>query len=384
MTRRWLFADQLGPHHLDAPDQPVLLVESRAVLRRRRFHRAKAHLLLSALRHLARELGEQAVFLQVDSYDDALEQLTEPLDVVQPTSWAADRFVRARRLPVRPPRGFATTREEFAGWADGRRRLLMEDFYRWQRARLDLLMTGTDPVGGRWNFDRDNREPPPRTATLGLADPWVPKEDDIDAEVRADLDRWERAGRVRFVGDDTPRWAPATRTQALAALAHFVEHRLPHFGPTEDAMLGADPWMAHSALSPALNLGLLHPLECVQAAESAYRDGAAPLASVEGYIRQVIGWREYIWSIYWHVPEDYRAGNALSAGGDLPGWFRDLEVVRSSRTACHRSCAICASGAGCTTSRGSWCSATTHCNAAGIRHSSPPGSMRRSSTATTG
>ena len=91
-------------------------------------------------------------------------------------------------------------------------------------------------------------------------------------------------------------------------------------------MLGADPWMAHSALSPALNLGLLHPLECVQAAESAYRDGAAPLASVEGYIRQVIGWREYIWSIYWHVPEDYRAGNSLSAGGDLPGWFRDLDA----------------------------------------------------------
>ncbi len=326
MTRRWLFADQLGPHHLDTPDQPVLLVESRAVLRRRHFHRAKAHLLLSGLRHLARELGEQAVFLQVDSYEQALEQLTEPLDVVQPTSWAADRFVRARGLPVLPPRGFATSRQEFAGWADGRRRLLMEDFYRWQRTRHDLLMEGADPVGGRWNFDHDNREPPPRTTTLGLTGPWLADEDDIDAEVRADLDRWERDGRVRFVGEDAPRWAPATRSQALTALAHFVEHRLPHFGPTEDAMLGADPWMAHSALSPALNLGLLHPLECVRAAESAYRDGVAPLASVEGYVRQVIGWREYIWSLYWHVPADYRDSNALSAGGDLPAWFRDLDA----------------------------------------------------------
>jgi deoxyribodipyrimidine photolyase-related protein len=337
MTRRWLFADQLGPHHLDAPDQPVLLVESRAVLSRRRFHRAKAHLLLSGLRHLARELGEQAVFLQVDSYDEALEQLTEPLDVVQPTSWAADRFVRARRLPVRPPRGFATTREEFAGWADGRRRLLMEDFYRWQRTRLDLLMDGDEPAGGTWNLDHDNREPPPEQQTLGVTEPWWPVEDDVDAQVREDLDRWERDGLAQFVGDDGPRWAAATRAEAIAALEHFVTYRLPDFGPTEDAMLAADPWMAHSALSPAINLGLLHPLECVHAAEQAYRNGAAPLSSVEGYVRQVIGWREYIWSLYWHVPDDYRDRNALQAGADLPEWFRSLDVDEQVTANCLRS-----------------------------------------------
>ncbi len=154
MRRRWLFADQLGPHHLDDPEQPVLLVESAAVLRRRRFHRAKAHLLLTALRHRARELGDQAVVLRADTYDEALEQYAarglEPLDVVQPTSWAADRFVRERGLPVLPPRGFLTSREDFAGWAAGRRgRLLLEDFYRWQRRRLHLLMDGGEPVGGR-------------------------------------------------------------------------------------------------------------------------------------------------------------------------------------------------------------------------------------------
>jgi len=325
-TRRWLFADQLGPQFLDAPDQPALLVESRAVFRRRRFHRAKAYLLLSGLRHRARELGEQALVLRVDSYDEALRQLGEPLSVVQPTSWSADRFVRARGLQVvAEGRGFATTRAEFAGWVAGRKRLLMEDFYRWQRVRLDLLMDAGEPTGGQWNLDHDNREPAPKRSTLGVPEPWWPDEDDIDAEVRADLDRWQRDGLTEFVGDDAPRWAAVTRQEALAALGHFVEHRLAAFGPHEDAMLAADPWMAHSALSPAINLGLLHPLEAVRAAEAAYRAGHAPLNSVEGFVRQVIGWREYVWSIYWHVPPDYRGRNALDATRELPDWFADLD-----------------------------------------------------------
>jgi len=326
-TRRWLFADQLGPQFLDTPDQPVLLVESRAVLRRRRFHRAKAHLLLSALRHRAAELGEQAVFLQVDTYDEALEQVDGPLSVIQPTSYGADDFVRERGIAVLPEgRGFATTREDFAGWVSGRKRLLMEDFYRWQRVRFDVLMEGAEPVGGTWNLDHDNREPPPKRATLGLPDPLEVVEDEIDAQVREDLDRWERDGLVRFVGEDRPRWAPVTRTEAEAALAHFVAHRLRDFGPTEDAMLAQDPWMAHSVLSPAINLGLLHPLECVHAAEGAYRAGQAPLNSVEGYVRQVLGWREYVWSLYWHFPRDYRRRNALQAHEELPEWFRTLDA----------------------------------------------------------
>jgi deoxyribodipyrimidine photolyase-related protein len=334
-TRRWLFADQLGPQFLDDPDQPALLVESRAVFRRRRFHRAKAHLLLSALRHRAAELGDQAVFLQVDTYDEAIDQVDDPLSVVQPTSYAADRLVRSRGIVVVPEgRGFATTREDFARWVTGRKRLLMEDFYRWQRVRLDLLMDGDEPAGGRWNLDHDNREPPPKRPTLGLVDPWLAVEDDIDEQVRADLDRWERDGLASFVGDDGPRWAPATRAEATAALQHFVAHRLPDFGPTEDAMLAADPWMAHSALSPALNLGLLHPLECASAAEDAYRSGDAPLRSVEGYVRQVVGWREYVWSLYWHFPPDYRDRNALEARSDLPEWFRTLDARQEVTANC--------------------------------------------------
>ena len=158
--RRWLFADQLGPHFLDAPDQPVLLIEARSVFRRRRFHRQKAHLVLSALRHRAAELGGQCRFVQADTYGEALARIGEPLSVCQPTSYAADRLVRGLTdVDVLPARGFVSTREEFTAWAGGRgrRRLLLEDFYRDARRRLDILMDGAEPAGGRWNYDADNR-----------------------------------------------------------------------------------------------------------------------------------------------------------------------------------------------------------------------------------
>ena len=328
MTRRWLFGDQLGRHFLDAPDQPVLLIESRQVFARRRFHRAKAHLILSAMRHRAAELGDQCRYVQAETYGDVIRDLGEPLSVCQPTSYAADRFVRG--LPdvdVLPARGFATSREDFTAWADrrGRKRLLMEDFYRESRARLGVLMDGEDPVGGRWNLDADNREPPPRGATrLDVSEPWWPEEDEIDEQVRADLAAWERAGVCSFVGIDGPRRFPATRRQALSALRHFLTDRSAAFGPYEDAMLAGDPWMAHSLISAPLNLGLLDPVEVVQRAEQAYRDGSAPLQSVEGFCRQVIGWRDYVWHLYWHLGEGYRSRNALQAKRSVPSWFAEL------------------------------------------------------------
>ncbi len=327
---RWLFADQLGPHFLDAPDQPVLLVESRRVFARRRLHRQKAHLILSALRHRAAELGDQATFRAADSYDEALVGVEGPLSVVAPTSWAArrlvDRISDQRDLEQLPSRGFVTSEETFGAWAGdrGSRRLLMEDFYRDARRRLGVLMEGGKPVGGRWNFDAENREPPPRTSTLGLPEPWWPTEDDIDAEVRADLDRWKREGVV-FVGEDGPRVFAATRAEALAVLADFVTHRLPDFGRYEDAVLAGDRWMAHSLLSAPLNLGLLDPREVVEAAEEAYARGDAPLAAVEGFVRQVMGWRDYIWHLYWYLGEDYRDRNELGAHAELPDWFTALD-----------------------------------------------------------
>src|SRR5947209_10955757 len=293
--RRWCFADQLGPHFLDDPNQPVLLIESRAAFGRRRFHRRKAHLVLSALRHRAAELGDQAMFLQTRTYREALERVTGPVSVCQPTSWAADRFVRSMpHVDVLPARGFCTPRDEFDAWARRQRTLLLENFYRDARRRFGLLMDGGEPAGGRWNFDADNREPAPKNAdTLDVPAPWQPEEDETDERVRADLDRWERDGAVSFVGRDGPREFPVTASEARAALAVFLRDRLPHFGPHEDAMLSGDRFMAHSLLSAPMNLGLLDPLECAYAAEDAYRAGRAALPSAEGYIRQLIGWRAY-------------------------------------------------------------------------------------------
>lgn len=295
--------------------------------------------MLSALRHRAAELGDQAVFLRTETYGQALEQLGEPVTVTQPTSFTADSFARRHPLvaEVLPDRGFATTREDFAAWVSsrGRRRLLMEDFYRENRRRYDVLMDGVDPAGGKWNLDADNREPPPRGATgLDVTEPWWPEEDEIDAEVRRDLDAWAAAGDIELVGDDAPRWAPATRAEALAALRHFVRHRLPVFGPHEDAMLAGDPTMAHSLLSPAMNLGLLHPVEIVRAAEQAYRDGRAPLASAEGFVRQVLGWREYVWSLYWHLGPDYRRRNELGARQRVPRWWWTLDAKQEVEARC--------------------------------------------------
>lgn len=328
---RWLFADQLGPHFLDDPEQPLLLVESRAVLRRRSFHRAKAHLVLSALRHRAAELAERVTFVQADTYAEALAGIPGPIEVVHPTSRAALRLVTSLgdRVRLLPARGFVTAPDEFAAWvrSRGSRRLLMEDFYRDTRRRTGVLMDGPDPVGGRWNLDADNRQPPPAGArTLGVPPPAWPVEDDIDGRVRADLDAWTRDGSLRTVGRDGPRRFAATRGEARSALDAFVRDRLPAFGPYEDAMLTGDPWMAHSLLSAPLNLGRLDPMEAVEAATGAYEAGLAPLASVEGLVRQVLGWRDYVWHLYWHLGDDYRTRNALGAHRPLPRWFAELDA----------------------------------------------------------
>ena len=331
MTRRWLFADQLGPH-FDVGRDGVLLVESRAAFGRRTYHRQKLHLVLSALRHRAAELGDSAVLLRTRTYAEALAEVGEPVRVYEPTSRSAERFVQRQVEAgtvegVDPTPGFSLPRTEFRSWADGRRQLRMEDFYRFQRRRLGLLLEGDGPVGGSWSYDSENREPPPKGAErLDVPAPYKPREDDIDAQVRDDLDRWERDEGLRTVGRDGPRLFAVTRREALAALERFVTERLAAFGPHEDAMLGGDWAMAHSLLSVPMNLGLLDPVEVAERAVAAYHDGSAPLASVEGFVRQVVGWREYVWQLYWHFGPTYRRRNALAARRSLPAWFDELDA----------------------------------------------------------
>lgn len=329
-TPLWLFADQLGPrvHGGEHAHRPVLLIEAQSALRRRRFHRQKLHLVLSALRHAEADLAERSTLIKADTYTEALRSFGRPVLVHEPTSMAAERFVdrlRAEGLvaDVLPTPTFALPRAEFREWAGGRKRFRMEDFYREQRRRFGVLMDGDQPVGGRWNFDTDNREPPPKGHTSLDADPpYRPVEDEIDDGVRRDLDRMD----IETVGADGPRLFAVTPAEADIALRQFIDRRLALFGRYEDAMMSGDWEMAHSLLSVPMNLGVLHPLDAVNAAERALADGLAPLPAVEGFIRQILGWREYIWQLYWHFGPDYRDSNALEAHSELPNWWTELDA----------------------------------------------------------
>jgi deoxyribodipyrimidine photolyase-related protein len=303
----------------------VLFVEALAPLRRNRVHRRRAHLVFSAMRHFAAELREAGEVEVVErrampSFADAL---AEEDDVVcaAPNSVGARRGLE--RLGVRfvDSNQFLTSPERFAEWAGGRKRLLMEDFYREQRQRFEVLVEGDgEPVGGRWNFDAENRRPPREGLTA--PDPWQPEEDDIDAEVRHYLDHWDGA---RTWGNDGPRRFAATPGEAHSALRSFVAGRLADFGPWQDAMVTGEPFLNHSLLSAPLNLGLLGPLRVVRAAERAYERGDAPIESVEGFVRQIIGWREYVWGSYWLRRDRWPRMNALRAHADLPAAFGDRE-----------------------------------------------------------
>ncbi|MBC7723461.1 MAG: cryptochrome/photolyase family protein [Burkholderiaceae bacterium] len=324
---RWIFAGQLGPLFDDGGR--MLLVEAMAPLRRAPIHRAKAHLILSAIRHRAAELGDRVEYHRVESYREVVAG-RDDLEVVDPTSYAARALVRSVGANVLPSRGFVTTEEEFSAWAAGRgaKRLLMEDFYRAMRGRTGLLMEGDAPVGGTWDYDHDNRQPPPKKAvTLGLPDPWWPTEDDIDVEVRADLDRWDRDGDIRLIGNDGPRRFAATAGEATLALEDFIDSRLGDFGPFEDATLTHDWTMAHSLLSAPMNLGLLDPREVVDRVVAEHAAGRAPIASVEGVVRQIAGWRDWVWHLYWQLGSDYTTtNNFLGATAPLPRELLELDA----------------------------------------------------------
>jgi len=316
-----ILGDQLSHRNpaLEGADR-VLLIESRAALGRLRYHRQRRHLVLSAMRHFAAELRvrddhevveRRGVARMADVLGDYAEvRCAEPNSA--PSRRALERlgarFVRSSQFLVDP--------DDFADWAAGRRRVVMEDFYRAQRKRLGVLI-GEDgePEGGRWNFDRDNRRPP--RAGLTAPAPWLPAEDDVDAEVRLDLD----AMGLPEWGRDAPRAWPATGSEARTALQDFVTHRLAGFGPWQDAMVAGEPWLFHSRLSSSLNLWLLGPGEVVAAVQDAYRAGDVPLQSAEGFVRQLIGWREYVWGMYWLRAGEWRGQNALDAREPLPAAY---------------------------------------------------------------
>lgn len=306
----------------EAGECRVLLVESEGLLRRQPVHRQRAHLVLSAMRHFVTELrteGFDVDLRRASSLEAGLEahrRDASPKRIVAaaPTSHAAGRLFDRCGVEVVSDDFFAMSIEGFGAWAAGRKRLRMEDFYRAQRLAFEVLLDGDEPAGGRWNFDHDNREPPPRD---GRAWPTVERFglDEVD---RAVIDELEGRRDVELVGAPPSGWWPVTRAQAVRRLRDFIDEALPVFGAHEDAMLHDEWKLAHSALSSSLNLGLLHPLEVVRAAEAAYRDGRAPINGVEGFVRQVLGWREYVRGLYWHFGPDYRHENELGAQRPIP------------------------------------------------------------------
>jgi deoxyribodipyrimidine photolyase-related protein len=292
---------------------------------------------LAAMRHFAASLRAEGLRVDYTSLDDAAASATlagalqaaiarlqpQQLVLCAPGDWRVYQSLRAVArqaglpLDVRDDRHFYGTVREFAAHAQSRTSLRLEYFYREMRKRHGVLMEGRQPIGGQWNFDAENR------GTFGAAGPGAlptPPRFEPDATTREVID----LVNARFADHpgtlDAFGW-PVTRAQALQALAAFIDERLPHFGTYQDAMWPGQPWLYHSLLSAALNLKLLNPQEVVRAAEAALHAGRAPLASVEGFVRQILGWREYVRGIYWTQMPGYLDRNVLDAQEPLPAWY---------------------------------------------------------------
>ncbi len=247
------------------------------------------------------------------------------LVITAPGDWRVLQALRAvaqrEGLPfdLRDDRHFFSTVRDFAVHAKGRKQLRLEYWYRELRMKYAILLEddGKTPLGGRWNFDADNRESFGKQGPTDVPAPTRMPPDEITTEVMQLVNTRfvDHPGQLESFG-----W-PVTREEALLSLNDFVRERLPLFGQFEDAMWAGEVWLYHSHLSAALNLKLLNPREVVCAAELAYREGRAPLAAVEGFVRQILGWREYVRGIYWTQMPDYLEGNALNAQADLPAFY---------------------------------------------------------------
>jgi deoxyribodipyrimidine photolyase-related protein len=341
----WVFGDQLsrrtGPLRRRQPGSVrVLLVESERILSARCWHRQRLHLYVTAMRRFAGELEQAGFEVDLRRAADFASGLAahraqlapETVVAMEPIRHgAAERLTRLGVDLVENDQLLCSA-ETFRDWAAGRTTLRMETFYRWQRQRLGILMDGDAPAGGRWNFDDENREPPPRDGTW--PEPVRFALDPLDREVLREL------GDAGF-GSDPVGWWPTSRRGALRQLRHFVARCLPRFGPHQDAMVQRSWHLAHSLLSPALNLGLLHPREVARAVERAYREGSVPIASAEGFLRQLIGWREYVHGVYRLWMPGYRQMNELGAKRRLPPCYEepartDMTCVRTAIEGVHR------------------------------------------------
>ena len=301
----------------DPANDLIVFVESARMTTGRNWHKERLFFLLSSARHFAKSLeaeGFSVEYLKAATITDGLDSIKTkhtnlPIICAEPSSFRQFETLKEYGVEFVANDFFLTPRPLFKAWADTQKSYLMESFYRKQRVRLNILMDGDKPTGGAWNFDKENRLPPPKKYE-GPAY-LEHKRDEIDARVASEIGY-----------EMKPTWA-TTRQGALDQLKNFIDNHFAEFGPLEDAMTHENWALHHSLLSPYLNNGLLHASEVVSATVKAFDSGRIPIESAEGFIRQIIGWREYVNGMYWFLGPDYRENNQLSANRKLLPLFND-------------------------------------------------------------
>ena len=346
-----LSADLSALAGLDPDRDLVLMAETMAEATDWKHHQQKLVLVWSAMRQFAQGLRDRGVRVRYVTLNDpdntgsiggeiARALADEPFGRVIRTAcgkWGLEDHLQAlaQTLPApletREDNRFLCSHKQFAAWAEGRKELRMEYFYREMRRATGLLMDGDKPVGGQWNFDAENRKKLP----AGVRPP-VRLRTPPNATTREVMALVGARFATHFGRLDTFAW-PTNPEEAGAILDHFIEDMLQGFGDWQDAMSWQRPFLWHSLISPALNIGLLDPLTICRRAEAAYRAGKAPLNAVEGFIRQILGWREFVRGVYWLKMPEYALRNALDAEGRLPGFYwtgeTDMACVADAVTA---------------------------------------------------
>ncbi len=342
-TTIWLQANQLSlnnsalAHARSVTDVTVLMVESKQRAALYRYHKQKLTLLFSAMRHMAKRLRQEGIAvdyhpLRADgkhkhaSFEEALRthcRKHRPDEIVMMElpdyhhAAAIPGLSKSIGVPIRvlPNTMFLTDRHDFAAENKDKKRLVMEHHYRSIRRRLGVLMKGDEPEGGKWNYDAENRKPFRGEIKIPPPPSFAPDEitDEVMKMVEAIFpDHYGSASRFSL---------PVTHDDSRKALKHFVQHRLRHFGTYQDAMKAGEPLLFHSLISPMINIGLLEPLEVARSVEDAYRKGNVPLNAAEGFMRQIIGWREYMFGVYWMNMPAFAETNFLGADKNLPQFF---------------------------------------------------------------
>ena len=306
----------------DLTQDLIVLVESARMTTGRNWHKERLFFLISSARHFAKSLeleGFTVAYVKAETTVDGLKSIEAkhkniPIICAEPSSFRQFEALKEFGVEFIENDFFLTPRPLFKAWADDQKSYLMESFYRKQRVRLNALMDGKEPIGGAWNFDKENRLPPPKNYQ---GPNYLEHErDEIDRQVAADIGH-----------EMTTTWA-TTRQGALDQLKNFIDNHFADFGPLEDAMTTENWALHHSLLSPYLNNALLHPSEVISAAIKAFDSGRIPIESAEGFIRQVIGWREFVNGMYWFLGPDYRNNNQLNAKRKLLPLFNDPDATQ--------------------------------------------------------